>query len=186
MNPTSRRFSLFLALACLALLSAFLAAPLRASPEQLPPGVRVTTTDRAEEPDANVRVVPFDLWVLVNDVVCYHGTATFVHEQWVGAAQPAQVMICTPRALVVIDLPPDSEVLITTKAPTHQATLPLGHFGLRLSSDGAQLYSGEPWQLHLQREVHDEGLAVFVASASGTSLFKLDYGDHVEARSYIP
>lgn len=186
MNPTSRRFSLFLALACLALLSAFLAAPLRASPEPLPPGVRVTTTERAEDPEAVVRVVPFDAWVLVDGAVVYHGPAVFVNEHMVGAATEPKVFVATERQLVVIDLPPDCDVLITTKPPTHQSMIPLGHFPLRLSSNGANLYSGEPWSLHIQREAHETGIEAQVADNFGAHIFKFELGDHVEARSYIP
>jgi len=137
-------------------------------------------------PDLSVRPIPFDVFVVVNGTVAYHGPAYFVNEHTVGAATHPQVFVATDRQLVVLDIPPASEVVITTKPPTQQSTIPLGHFALRLSANGAPLYSGEPWSFHIQREAHETGIEATIADNFGAHTFKFDLGDNVVARSLIP
>lgn len=133
----------------------------------------------------SVRAIPFEVFVQVNDTIVYHGPAYFVNEHMIGASTHPQVFVATDRQLVVLDIPPASEVVITTKPPTQQSMIPLGHFGLRLSSNGANLYSGEPWELHIQREAHDTGIAAQVVDSTSHT-FKLDQGDEIVARSFFP
>jgi len=134
---------------------------------------------------ASIRVIPFDVFITVNDVVVYHGPAYFVNEHMTGAAAHPQVFVATDRQLVVLDIPPASDVVITTKPPTPQSSVALGHFGLRLSANGSPLYSGDPWELHIQREAHDTGIAAQVVDTTSHT-FKLDQGDEIVARSFVP
>lgn len=141
------------------------------------------------EPDnISVRTIPFDVFVTINGIVTYHGEATFINEHMVGPAVNPQIFIAGTHSLVVIDIPHNSDVVITTKPPTPQdaqQSIFLGHFGLRLSANGTPIYSGEPWELHIQREAHDPGIAAQVVDSTSHT-FKLDQGDTIVARSYFP
>lgn len=130
----------------------------------------------------SIRVIPFDVFVTVNDVQVYHGPAVFVNEQLLGPTGTTHVRINTGIQLLELDIPHASYVEISTKSPTSAG---MAGFGLRLTNKGEQLYSGTPWVLHFQRASSSTDFQVLVADPNPT-VFTLCDGNDISARSFVP
>lgn len=129
----------------------------------------------------SIRVIPFDVFVTVNDTTIYHGPAVFVREQTVGAVAQTHVLVNTGSRLLDLPIEHQSSVEISTKAPTSAG---VAGFGLRLTNKGEQLYSGTPWMLHFQRATNSTDFQVLVADPAPT-IFTVCDGDNISARSFV-
>lgn len=131
---------------------------------------------------ASIRVVPFDVFVTVNDVPIYHGPAVFVREQTVGVVAETHVLVNTGSQLLDLPVAHQSSVEISTKAPSVAG---IANFGLRITNKGEQVYSGTPWMLHFQRATNSTDFQVLVADPAPT-IFTVCDGDNISARSFVP
>lgn len=132
--------------------------------------------------DLSIRIVPFDVFVTVNDTTIYHGPAVFVREQTVGAVAQTHVLVNTGSQLLDLPIEHQSSVEISTKAPSVAG---VANFGLRLTNKGEQLYSGTPWMLHFQRATNSTDFQVLVADPAPI-IFTVCDGDDISARSFVP